>query len=97
MFVILNNYSIMLNKLVTLFLLKNSHTGLPSYSATFCFFGFWIICFKLLISGVSFRGFKMSDFSGLDFGAALAAIGAFHVSNKHVYNLKNKDTDKNVN
>jgi hypothetical protein len=72
----------MLQSFINLFILKNK-AGEPSYSRTMVFFGFLVINIKLLLSGININNkFKMSDFSGTEYGIALAAISALHVGNK---------------
>lgn len=81
-----------LNKLVSLFMLRNEVTGKKSYTVTMTVVGFGVICIKLLISGMTIGEYKSSDFTGVDFAAALGAISALYVSNKHVNNLKDKNS-----
>jgi hypothetical protein len=81
----------MLNSLINFFLLINKKTGKPSYSTTMVVFGFFIINLKLLFSGITYKGIKCSDFSGVDYSACLAAISGLHIGNKIV---NKKSTDK---
>lgn len=79
----------MLQKLVDFFILKNKKTGKPSYTTTMVVVGFGVINLKLLLSGLEVGDkFKMSDFSGVDYAAALTAIGAIHVGNKKLNHPK---------
>lgn len=81
----------MLNKLIALFLLNNEKTKKPSYTITMIVFGFFIINLKLLLSGISITDtFKMSEFSGVDYSAALSALGGIHLFNKSITNKNNK-------
>jgi hypothetical protein len=41
--------------------------------------GFVVVNVKLLFAGMSIGGFSMSEFSGVDYGAALGALGAIYV------------------
>jgi len=60
------------------------NNGKPSVTTTAFLLGFIVICIKLLLSGIEYKGIKMSDFTGSDFGIALASLGA-------VYVMRNKD------
>jgi len=83
----------MLNKLVSLFLLNNEKTKRPSYITTMVVFGFFIINLKLLLSGVNILDkFTMSDFSGIDYSAALSALGGIHLFNKKINNKNTIET-----
>ena len=74
-------------------IIKNVKTGKPSYTLTMTIVGFLVINIKLLFSGIEIMDkFKMSDFSGVDYAAALAAIGSIHIFNKKVGTAK-KDID----
>jgi len=65
-------------------ILKNKN-GIPSYTATITIVGFAIINLKLLFSGISLpHDIKMSEFSGVDYAAALSAIGGIHLWNKTI-------------
>lgn len=83
----------MINKILSKMIIKNVKTGKPSYTLTMTIVGFLVINIKLLFSGIEIMDkFKMSDFSGVDYAAALAAIGSIHIFNKKVVTEK-KDTD----
>ena len=60
------------------FLLKDS-SGEPSLTMTAFVLGFIVVNFKLLVSGLTIGGLKMAAFSGTEYGAALAALGAIYV------------------
>jgi hypothetical protein len=82
----------MFQSLISKFLLKNEKTGLPSYSLTMTCIAFIVINIKLVFSGFEMGHFlKFSDFSGVDYGAALAALSALHVGNKAVVNKGNSN------
>lgn len=53
--------------------------GKPSITTTAFFLGFIVICVKLLLSGIEYKGIKMSDFTGTDFGIAIASLGGVYV------------------
>jgi len=56
--------------------------------------GFAIINFKLLLSGIEIMDkVKMDTFSGVDYAAALSAIGAIHIGNKKLNGPKQEDKD----
>jgi hypothetical protein len=53
--------------------------GKKSYTMTALVVGFAIINIKLLFSGIEVTDkIKMSDFSGTDYGAALAGLGVIY-------------------
>ncbi len=82
----------MINSLFSKLVLRNVKTGKPSYSLTMTVVAFFVINLKLLFSGVEIVDkVKMSDFSGTDYAASLAAISGLHIFNKKA----NKD-NKNV-
>lgn len=60
------------------FLLKDT-SGKKSTTLTAFVLGFVTVNIKLLASGLTVAGYQMSDFSGTDYGAALAALGAIYV------------------
>jgi len=74
----------MLNDIISKFVIKNVKTGNPSYVLTAFIVGIGIVNIKLLFSGVEVKGIKMSDFSGLDYSAAIAALGGIYTLNKKV-------------
>lgn len=74
----------MLNDILSKFVVKNVKTGNPSYVLTAFIVGIGIVNIKLLLSGVEFKGMKMSDFSGVDYSAAIAALGGIYTLNKKV-------------
>jgi hypothetical protein len=74
----------MLDKILSKFILKDAKTGKPSYTVSAFVFGFWIINIKLLLAGMQFTDkIKMSDFSGVDYAAAAAAVGSIYVLRKN--------------
>lgn len=87
----------MIQWLQSTFILKNLKTGKPSYTLTAFIIGFAVINMKLLFSGIDIMGkFKMSSFSGTDYGVALAALGSLHIANKKVVSdiSKSKEEQK---
>ena len=86
-----NNYKKdMLDNMLSRFAVKNIKTGQPSYVLTAFILGIAVVNIKLLLSGVEFNGFKMSDFSGVDYAAAVAALGGIYTLNKQVKYSKDK-------
>ena len=74
----------MLDKILAKFILNDLKTGKPSYTVTAFVIGFWIINIKLLLSGMQFSDkIKMSEFSGMDYATAAAAIGSIYVLRKN--------------
>jgi hypothetical protein len=60
------------------FLLTDT-SGKKSTTLTAFILGFITVNVKLLISGLTIGGYTMSNFSGVDYSAALAALGAIYV------------------
>lgn len=52
--------------------------GRPSVTLTFFTVGFLVALFKLVFSGVQFGGVVLSPFTGVDFAAAVGALGAIY-------------------
>jgi hypothetical protein len=59
-------------------LIKDS-AGKPSVTMTAFVTGFITVNLKLLASGLSLGAYKMSTFTGVDYSAAVAALGAIYV------------------
>ena len=77
----------MLDKLI----IKNQKTNKPSYTTTMVVVGFGVINLKLLLSGMEIMDkVKMSEFSGVEYAAALSAIGGIYLWNKKVKNAYNE-------
>jgi hypothetical protein len=74
----------MLKTILSHFVVKNVKTGKPSYTLTAFMAGVFIVNLKLLLSGMEFRGVKMSEFSGVDYGASIAALGGIYSLKKHI-------------
>jgi len=45
-------------------------------------YGFAAVTFKLIVSGLTIGGFTMSQFTGVDYAAAVAALGGVYSWNK---------------
>jgi hypothetical protein len=74
----------MFNELLSKLIIKDVKTGKPSYTVTAFVVGFFVVNLKLILSGVSIsEDFKMSEFSGVDYAAAVAALGSIYVMRKN--------------
>lgn len=60
-------------------LLFKDSKGKPSLTATAFMIGFTIVNLKLIFSGVEFGDFKIAFFSGVEYAAAIGALGAVYV------------------
>jgi hypothetical protein len=80
----------MFKKLLSHLIVKNVKTGRPSYTLTAFMVGVFVVNAKLALSGMEIHGVKMSEFSGVDYGASIAALGGIYSLNKHI----TKDTSK---
>lgn len=69
------------------FLLRDS-SGKTSVTFTAFVLGFLTCNFKLLVGGMVFEGYAMSPFSGVDYGACLAALGGIYVLRRKTDNVK---------
>lgn len=72
--------------------INNPKTGNLSLTRAAFSVGFAICCLKLLLSGASFMGLSFVAFSGVDFAAAVTAVGALYQYNTH--QLQKKDDAK---
>lgn len=54
-------------------------SGKPSLTATAFILGFLVVNGKLLLSGLTVGGMTATAFSGTEYAAALAALGAIYV------------------
>ena len=68
----------MVNKL----LLKDS-SGKKSVTMTAFVLGFIVVNAKLFFSGFTIGDYTVSNFSGVDYGASLAALGAIYVMRRN--------------
>ena len=60
-------------------LLLTDTSGKKSTTLTAFVLGFVIVNIKLLASGLTLGGYSMSEFTGGDYSAAMAALGAIYV------------------
>ena len=58
-------------------LLKDS-AGKRSVTMTAFVLGFIVVCAKLIFSGMTIGSFTISPFTGVDFGASVAALGGVY-------------------
>ena len=65
--------------------LKDSN-GEKSLTATAFIFGFIVVNFKFLMSGLTVKGFAFSAFTGAEYGMALGALGAIYVLRRSMGN-----------
>lgn len=87
----------MLDKMLSQFIVNDVKTKKPSYTVTAFIFGFLIINFKLLFSGIQLTDkIKMSDFSGVDYAASVAALGGLYVLRKNK-TIKSDDVEDKSN
>ncbi len=54
-------------------------TGKPSITMTAFVLGFIVVNCKLVLSGLTIAGQSMGEFSGVDYSAALSALGAIYI------------------
>ena len=62
----------------------------PSVTLTLFVIGFIVCVGKLALSGLTFGSFNLSQFSGVDFGAAVGALGG-------IYALRRNQDEKGSN
>lgn len=82
----------MINAILSKLLVANIKTGQPSYILTAFIFGTVIVNLKLIFSGVEFHSFKMSEFSGTDYAASMAALGGIYTLNKQIVMSNSKES-----
>lgn len=67
-------------------LLLKDNQGNPSYTTTAFVLGLVVVNVKFLFSGLEIKSFKLMALSGVEYAAALAAVGA-------LYNMRAKDKE----
>lgn len=67
-------------------LLLKDNQGNPSYTTTAFVVGLVVVNAKFLFSGLELGSFKLMALSGVEYAAALAAVGA-------LYNMRAKDKE----
>lgn len=84
-----------MNNFLSKLIIKNAETSKPSYTTTAFISGFLLISLKLIVSGLTIRGYKMSDVSVSDWSMGVAALSSMWIANKHVNNIQlNKVSQK---
>lgn len=81
----------MLDKL----LLKDS-SGNKSTTVTAFVLGFVVVNLKLLASGLTLVGYEMSAFTGVDYAAAMGALGAIYVMRRATGDKSKGGTDESA-
>lgn len=69
------------------FWIVDPKTKEPSVTLSAFVVGFCICLVKLVCSGISIGTFKVAIFSGVDFAAAVTALGGVYSLKQHVDNL----------
>lgn len=82
----------MSNSIISKFVITNIKTGKPSYVLTAFIVGVAVSNIKLLLSGITIGEFTMSAFSGIDYAAAMGALGSIYSLNKHLNKQESKET-----
>ncbi len=72
------------------FLLKDS-SGEKSATMTAFVLGFIVVNIKLLLSGMTFGALTLAPFTGTEYAAAVAALGAVYVLRRNNSEVKKKD------
>lgn len=71
--------------------IRDPKTGKESVTLSAFAVGFIVCTFKLLLSGIKTDIVTFEQFTGVDYGAALAALGGIYVMRKNK-SIKDKDT-----
>lgn len=71
--------------------LKDPNSGQPSPTTTVFVIGSLVCVLKLILSGFQLGSFQSSQFTGVDFAAAVGALGAVYVMRKKPENREDKD------
>jgi hypothetical protein len=86
----------MFNDLLSKLIIKDVKTGKPSYTVTAFVVGFLVVNAKLILSGITIADkFTFASFSGVDYAAAIAALGGIYVMRKNASIKSDKDETKN--
>lgn len=72
------------------FLIKKND-GNPSVTMTAFVLGFVVVNIKLLISGMTIGGLSMAVFSGVEYAAAVAALGTVYVLRRSTSDTTKKE------
>jgi len=71
-------------------LFMKDSSGEKSVTVTAFILGFLTVNFKLLVAGMTFGKYTMAPFTGIEYGAALGALGAIYVMRRAVNNKTDK-------
>ena len=74
--------------------ISDPKTGKASVTLTMFVVGFIAVTAKLVFSGITVAGIKIADFSGVEYGAAIAALGGVYTLRKRDTIKKDKDSDE---
>lgn len=78
------------------FLITDIKTGAPSYTLSVFLYGFVIVALKLIFSGIQItENIKLAEFSGVDFAAAIGALGSIYVLRKNTSIKPEDNKDSN--
>jgi hypothetical protein len=67
--------------------ITDPRTKEPSVTLTAFVVGFVVCLFKLIFSGIAIGSIKLAIFTGVDFAAAITALGGVYSLKQHVDNL----------
>ncbi len=70
--------------------LRDPSSGKPSVTLSMFVLGMMVAILKLLVSGLTIKGFKMDQFNGVDFAAVAAALGGIYTLRRRSNNTDNK-------
>ncbi len=73
------------------FLFKDTN-GSKSLTATVFVVGCVIVNLKLIFSGVTVGGITLAEFTGVDYGAALASLGGIYVMRRSTSKEKKEES-----
>jgi len=75
------------------YLIKDS-TGKPSVTHTAFIIGFLAATAKLLLSGITIGDLTVEQFNGVEYGAAISALGAIYVLRRNLGNTKDSSDEQ---
>ena len=81
------------NQMINKLLIKNSD-GKKSVTMTAFVLGFVIVNLKLIFSGVTLGGLNLAPFSGVEYAAAMSALGAIYVLRRQVEKKSNSEGEQ---
>jgi len=77
---------------VSNFFIEDS-SGKKSATATVFLIGAVVVTLKLLFSGITVGSITLDKFSGVDFGAAIGALGGIYTLRRSTSNKKEKEEE----